>query len=121
MSDGWKPLLFGIILLFVFGVAVPAFLSDFAIEANPENEGYLSSFIDFMDGGIPIAGANLLGVPLPDFTIPNLFGKVFPNVNAWMVTQVQGFQLIPPILSIPLIIITLMLIIYGIVKLFPFS
>jgi hypothetical protein len=115
----WKALILGLIMLFIFGGILPLILSPFAIEQG-DYEGYLSPIINFVQNGLTITIPSLWFAG-SDFTFSLNPFSLFGNAQAFILTQLQGYSVIPIIIGLPILIINSILIIYGVVKLFPFG
>lgn len=113
----YKALITGVILLTLFGGILPLMLSPFATDLN-DYSGYLSPIISFVENGISVKMPNIFGFS-PQINL-NPF-SLFGNFKAFILNQIQGYSLIPPILGLPLIIITSIFLIYGIIKILPFG
>lgn len=87
-------LIWGFILLIIFGGFLPLILSDFSTD-NTDLSGYL--------------------VPIQKIIKFYTWG----NFEGFLLSQLNGFSIIPAILSIPLLLIALGLLAYGTIKLLP--
>ena len=113
----YKALVLGLILLVLFGGILPLMLSPFVVEIN-SYEGYLSWAINFVQNGVTMSMPNIFGFS-PTFTI-NPF-SLAGDFQSFIINQLAGFQLIPAVIGVPLLLVTASLLAYGIIKLLPFG
>lgn len=105
MTDGGKLLIIGLIMLFLVGGLVPYLLSSFTITGE-NYDGYLTPIINLINDGIDLP-------LLPNIDIFGFLG----NGKSFIISQLQGYQLIPALIGIPLLIINITLIAYSILRL----
>lgn len=105
MSEGYTALLisFGIILL--IGFFIPVCLSGFVPDEINENS-FISDFTDHA-----VSGWSFAGITINPF---NWFGD---NIKEFTIDQLTAFSYIPNTIAIPLLLISLISLIYGAVKL----
>lgn len=105
----YKALISGVILLLMVSVILPNMLQPFTVSKTDQPQYIISMKSSIIDGiNVPIVG----NVKLP----------IGDNLRNYMANLLDGFSLIPPVISIPLILISAILIVYGIVKLIsPFA
>jgi len=120
MADYSQALTAGLVLLFLFGGILPLILSPFAVDVN-SYEGYLSPIVNFVQSGIQISVPSFFfSADLFSFNF-NPFSWLGGNFQTFLVTQLNGFALIPAVIGIPIIFITSGLLLYGLIKLLPFG
>lgn len=125
MAEASKALVLGIIMLFLIGGILPLIMSSFSTQTE-DYTGYLSPLKNAIQNGfsfhIPVAGSILkvisFGAISGDLTF-NPFKIFGENFQTFLLTQVQGFSLIPAVIGVPLLIITFGFLFYGIIKIFP--
>lgn len=113
MADGWKPFLFALAIAFVFGSFLPAIIAPFV--APTSNDGtliYQNGIQSFVEQG---GAVNLGIIGKIAINIISLFGGGFQQ---YLLQSLYVWNILPTILSIPIILIITVCLIYGAVKLF---
>lgn len=108
-EGGYNSLVFGIIMLVLFGGIVPLMLIQFTTPQE-DYDGYLAPVINFVQDGITF------DIPIFGELSLNIF-SFLGNFQDYLVTLLQGYSLIPAVLGIPIILITMASLLYGGVKL----
>ena len=107
MADGWKPALVALILLFIVGGVISPMIASIASPNVNDISASSNGLSNFVQNGAKVLGINI-----------NPFGLFGSNFQNYVLQSIQGFALIPTIISTPLLIIITMLFVYGLIKLF---
>lgn len=102
----YKPLVTGLVLLFLFGGIIPLILSPFAPAQVTGVYGGINSMIDF---GFTILNSYNF--------IPFLPNVDFTTLHNFISNQLNGFSIIPEIIGLPILIIIGSLLTYGLLEL----
>lgn len=132
----FKALIWGFILLFVFGGLLPLMLSDFSVSGNSTYNNYTQPIKGVIQNGFTFSLQGVLGgIPFLGSVISSLVGLVVKTFNAESVTQIginpftwlgsgiqnffltlmDGYSIMPPVIGIPLLIIIISSIFIGLV------
>jgi len=101
-------------ILFVIGFIVPVCISPFVATGEYNYNSIAVPFIDFVANGVPMNWVPLV----PNFSI-NIFGIFGDGFQDFMVSQLEAFTYIPNLVTIPLLLLSFVLLVYSIIKLIP--
>lgn len=113
MAEGGGLVVSGLLILFIIGFIVPLVISDFADEGTYNQNSYAVPMINFVENGfqftLPVIGTKTI----------NFFNWFGDSFKTFVISQVSAFTYIPNAVSIPLLILSFVMLIYGILKLLP--
>jgi hypothetical protein len=96
VGSGYGGLIVGLGIMFLIGFIVPLIISPFVEEGSYNHDSFISPLVDTLSVG-PFA--------------------IDSNILSFMTTQLEAFTYIPDLVAIPLLILSLVLIIYSLIPL----
>jgi hypothetical protein len=96
MGFGWGALLTGLGIIFLVGFIIPLLVSPFVATGEYNHDSFISPIISFIGGNENMSAETTQG---------------------FIVTQLNAFSYIPDVVAIPLLILSLVLIIYSFIPL----
>lgn len=135
MAEGYKAMIYGLLLLVIFGFLIPQAFASFNL--TPNNGSIMSvtgqTMANISQNGLPVripglgitSTANATNTTYTGFLgngfplyIPSPLSLV-PPVQNFVVTDFNGLSLYPDLIGIPIILLIAVMLVYGIVKLLP--
>ena len=112
----FKPILFSVILVLVLGTFLTLFVAPF-VDTNDPNENSSIYFVaDFFDNGISISwDVPIFGEISTQFDPIGIFFSESNSIRIFIVDKINLMTYIPDVVIIPLMILVLMSLIYGVV------
>lgn len=121
MGD-YKPILFVLLFIFILGGVLNLVISPIYDVTTPDNSSLMYDAIDFIENGFGIGTTGILDIVFPDLEIITIspvtwlwFGN--DKVTSFVVDQLTLMTYIPNSVLIPILIILLVTMIYGIISL----
>lgn len=119
MTD-YKPLLFAFVFALLFGVALPWIINDIVDVSTPETNSFLNPLINFSENGARLFEFDFGIVDFDGFVF-NPYSWLGEDLNNFFTNSLIGMSYIPDYILVPLIILLFGSIIYGVIKLMPFT
>lgn len=122
MGNGdYKPLLYSLAIIFVIGAIFTIVVNSFE-EVIPEPTGATKIFTDVIDNQKNITITSPYSFVVNAINPINFLSVLIPDSLYDLVkNDVRAFALIPEQIRIPLIIMLIIGLVWGVVKIFPFS
>jgi hypothetical protein len=110
MGDDWVPLYISLLIIFIIGGIIPLCISGF-VDTTQAYNSFVDSITSFISDGFSFSVFGIFDLELNPFL---WFGEGF---NSFMVSQLNAFSYIPPLISVPLLIIGTIGLVWGIINL----
>lgn len=120
MSE-WKPLFISLGILLIIGIFMPLIVLPFATLEDAEPTGFLGEVNNFVQNGVDVTLFNVtfFGAEFDTITNFDVFDFLGETARNYFSDLIVTFNIVPAIITIPLLVIVIVGIVYTTLKTLP--